>query len=156
MASWVIMENRAEDRSGAGTVFVRDGFSVVAFIVPLLWLLWHRLWIEALVLLAIAAGVAAASTFGGLAGAEPFVSALVSLFVGLEGPDLRLRALARRGWREAGVVEAASRDEAEYRWFGAERSVGEPSAAAPRAAAFHKPAATAVPAIGMVEFPGAR
>ncbi|MBZ0161712.1 MAG: DUF2628 domain-containing protein [Notoacmeibacter sp.] len=154
MASWVIME-KPDERAGDGTLLVRDGFSFVAFIVPLLWLLWHRLWIEALVLLAVAAGIAAASTFGGLAGAEPFVSVLVSLFIGLEGPNLRLRALARRGWREAGVVEAASRDEAEYRWFGAERSAGEPSPAAPRAAQPSRSAA-AVPTIGMVEFPGAR
>lgn len=156
MASWVILENRAEDRSGAGTVFVRDGFSFVAFVIPLLWLLWHRLWIEALVLLAIAACIAAAATFGGLAGAEPFVSALVSLFIGLEGQNLRLRALARRGWREAGVVEAHDRDEAEYLWFGSARSASEPAAPAPRTAALQRPAAAAVPAIGLVEYPGGR
>ncbi len=156
MASWVIME-KPGDRSGAQTVFVRDRFSFVAFVVPLLWLLWHRLWIESLLLLAVAIGIAVAGAYGGLATAEPAVSLLVSLFIALEGPNLRIRALSRRGWREAGVVEADNRDEAEYRWFsGTNVAPGAESAPARQPVLSAKPVAAAAPAIGMVEFPGGR
>ena len=33
--------------------FVRDGFSFLAFLLPPLWLLWHRLWIEAVLAFAV-------------------------------------------------------------------------------------------------------
>ena len=46
MASWIVMQPPDRTRD-ADLAFVRDGFSVFAFLVPPLWLLWHRLWIEA-------------------------------------------------------------------------------------------------------------
>ena len=45
------------------------------------------------------------------------LSLLVSLFAGLEGAALRIAALRRRGWREIGIVEADSEDDAETRYF---------------------------------------
>ena len=92
---------------------MRDGFSLLAFLVPPLWLLWHRLWIEAA--LAVAALVLAAGLpkLTGFAVAAPLLSLLVSIYVGLEGNALRIAALRRRGWREWGVVEAGNLDDAE-------------------------------------------
>jgi len=47
--------------------------------------------------------------------ADPALSLLVSLYVGLEGQGLRIAALSRRGWRQWGVVEADSLEDAEVR-----------------------------------------
>jgi hypothetical protein len=54
---------------------------------------------------------------------------LASVFVWLEGGQMRRRALERRGWNEVGTVNAANRDEAELRLF----ALAEPTmpAAAP-------------------------
>ena len=49
-------------RDAADAAFIRDGFSFLAFLLPPLWLLWHRLWIEAA--LALAALVLAAGLTG--------------------------------------------------------------------------------------------
>ena len=54
MASWIVMQPpAARARGGADATFVRDGFSLLAFLVPPLWLLWHRLWIEAVLAFAV-------------------------------------------------------------------------------------------------------
>jgi hypothetical protein len=106
-------------------------------VLPVFWLLWHRLWIEALVALAVIFAIAA---LGGLAGYEVVgwaVSLLVGLYVGLEGAVLRVAALVRRGWTAWGVVEADSVDDAETR-FVLDFDPTEPIAVeAPPAAAQH-------------------
>ncbi len=119
MAAYVVMK-APQDHGGAdpeGTVLVRDGFAFLAFFLPVVWLLWHRLWIEALIAFAITVGLAALGNTTGFAVAGPLLSLLVSLYAGLEGAALRVAALRRRGWSEAGVVEADSKDDAETRWF---------------------------------------
>jgi hypothetical protein len=116
MASYVVME--PEGLVGADTddvVFVRDGFALIAFFVPVVWLVWHRLWIEAALAIAITLGLTALGNVTGLGFAAPLLSTLVSLYVGLEGAALRIAALRRRGWHEISVVEADSYDEAETR-----------------------------------------
>ena len=58
MAVYVVMEPPGASRNDAasGAVLVRDAFSVLAFLLPPLWLLWHRLWIEAALVFALASG----------------------------------------------------------------------------------------------------
>jgi hypothetical protein len=114
MASWIVMEpGNGRTGNAADATFVRDGFSLLAFLLPPLWLLWHRLWIEAA--LAVAALVLAAGLpkLTGFAVATPLLWLLVSVFVGLEGNALRIAALRRRGWQEWGVVEARNLDDAD-------------------------------------------
>jgi hypothetical protein len=116
MAVYVVMEPPGRAPDTAATVFVRDGFSWVAFLVPPLWLLWHRLWIEA-VLAFVALGFL--STLGEAFGfmlADSLLTFLVMLFIGLEGQALRIAALARRGWKQWGVVVADDLDDADARY----------------------------------------
>jgi hypothetical protein len=128
MASYTVMT--APGRAGPDgpeAEYVRDGFAIIAFLVPWLWLLWHRLWIEALFAIAAALGLAALANIAGYGVAAPLISLLVSIYVGLEGPALRIAALRRRGWQEWGVVEADSVDDAEIRFL-AELDLQEPVA----------------------------
>ena len=95
MASFVVLTAPASARTHAGhegreTVFVRDGFHIVAFLVPWLWLLWHRLWIEALVAVAVAVLFAALGNVAGYSIAGSLLSVLVSIYVGLEGSAIEL------------------------------------------------------------------
>jgi hypothetical protein len=98
--------------------FVKEGFSWVAFFVPLLWLVYYRMWVEFLLLLAVY--VALQWAFGG----EPQGQALaawISLGIGVlfafEANDLRTMALERRGYRLAGVASGHGRTEAERLFF---------------------------------------
>jgi hypothetical protein len=115
MASWIVMQPAGVGRATGTTnaAFIRDGFSLLAFLVPPLWLLWHRLWIEAALAFAVLLMAAVIGRATGVATAASLISLLVSIFVGLEGNGLRIAALLRRGWRNWGVVDAGNLDDAE-------------------------------------------
>jgi hypothetical protein len=118
MASYVVMQAQGGGGGDADdAVFVRDGFAYLGFFVPVVWLLWHRLWIEAALALAVTVGLTALGNVAGVGLASPLLSLLVSLYMGLEGAALRIAALRRRGWHEFGVVDADSLDAAETRFF---------------------------------------
>jgi len=61
MAAFVVLEPPTRSASAASerAVLVRDGFSLLAFLVAPLWLLWHRLWVETLLYFAVALALAA-------------------------------------------------------------------------------------------------
>lgn len=158
MASYVVMT--APGRTGPDgpdAAFVRDGFAFLAFLVPWLWLLWHRLWVEALVAVAIALGLSLLGTLSGYAVAGSLLSLLVSIYVGLEGAALRIAALRRRGWAEWGVVEADTAEDAETKFVFEmdDLPAAEPaSPAAPAMRSFARPGSA--PGPGLLLNPGNR
>jgi hypothetical protein len=98
--------------------FVKEGFSWPAFLVPLLWLLYYRMWLE-FVLLALIY-VALQLVFG----TDPqgqalfgWASLAISVLFAFEANDLRAAALERRGYRLAGVASGRDRTEAERSFF---------------------------------------
>jgi len=98
-------------------VFVRDGFSFWAFLLAPWWMLRHRLWLALVcyVILAVALSVALR-----LIGVSATVAgALFSLLVGFEAATLRRFGLARRGWRNVGIVVGDDVESAERRFFDA-------------------------------------
>ena len=119
MASYVVMEPPAGEARDRDAVLVRDGFHFLAFVFPFLWLFFHRLWLEGLVVLLVGILIGFASSTLLASNAGAFLSILVSIYVGLEGSAMRLAALSRRGWREWGVVEADDWADAETRYLAA-------------------------------------
>ena len=116
MAIYVVMEPPGGESAREKTVFVRDGFSWLGFLVPPLWLLWHRLWMEAALTVLVLVLV---SALGEVLDAEisaSFLTLLASFYVGLEGNGLRQAAFRRLGWREWGVIEADGVDDADIRY----------------------------------------
>lgn len=105
----------ASDREA---VFVREGFSWGAFFCSVLWALWYRLWVAALLIFAVSVLLGIA---GSLLRLDPLMqSALglaLALIIGWEANDWRRRALDRRGYVTAAVIAARSRLEAERRFF---------------------------------------
>ncbi|MEE7476345.1 DUF2628 domain-containing protein [Methylobacterium hispanicum] len=95
-------------------VIVPDGFSWAAFAFSVVWFLFHRLWIAALLVAAGLALVAAGGYALGLSRpAATLVSLLVGVLIGLEASSLRRWTLARRGWPVRDAVLAGSPAEAE-------------------------------------------
>ena len=153
MTSHVLMQPPGTGETDDRAVLVRDAFSWTGFLVPPVWLLWHRLWIEALVVLAALALLAAIGQVADFRTAGIGLGLLLSIFVGLEGPALRIGALRRRGWREAGVVDAARREDAELRLPDAlARAPGRAEVLRPPAPAPGR--ALAGPALGLFDYPG--
>ena len=103
MASFVVMEPpaRAGDRPPA---YVRDGFHWLAFLFAPVWLLVHRLWVEALVAIAVMVALSALGMLPGFEFAASVMSLLVALYIGLDAADLRVEALRRPSPREVVVM----------------------------------------------------
>jgi hypothetical protein len=116
MASYVAMEP-ADDRTGAQAIFIRDAFAPLAVVLPVVWLLWHKLWIEAGVALIAMLGATAALEWLGLAQLAGLAAFVIGLYVALEGSALRMFALRRRGFAEKAVIDAASIADAEEHHF---------------------------------------
>ena len=99
-----------------GLVLIAVAF--VAFLVPLLWLIFHRMWIEFVVLLLVY--IALQLAFGG----DPQGQALIAwaglaigVLLAFEGNDLRSASLERRGYRFVGVASGRDRVDAERSFF---------------------------------------
>jgi hypothetical protein len=101
-------------------IFVRDGFSFWAFLLAPWWMLRHRLWLALVcyVILAVALSVAL-RLIGTSAAVAIIAGALFSLLVGFEAATLRRFGLARRGWRNVGIVVGDDVESAERRFFDA-------------------------------------
>lgn len=119
MASFVVLEPEGlnEKRQAETTVFVRDGFAFFALIVPFLWLLSKRLWLEAFVVLAATIAIGSAAATSQFAPAVPLLIFLISVLVALEGNNWRIAKLRRRGFVEKAVINANDLAEAEIRYF---------------------------------------
>ena len=99
---------RASRIEGRLPALVPEGFAWLAFLFGLPWLLWHRLWLEAVIYVAALAILAALLPVKLLAVA----AVAVQWLLGAQAQDLRRAALARRGFRQAHVVAEADTDRA--------------------------------------------
>jgi hypothetical protein len=96
-------------------VFVRDGFSLAALLFGPLWMLRHRMWLVLLGYGAVVAVIAAA--LYGSAAVEGIVWALLAFLIAFEAGTLRRFTLARRGFRNIGIVVGDDLESAERRFF---------------------------------------
>jgi hypothetical protein len=109
-----------DDDDGNSVVFIKDGFSWPAFVIPFVWMIWHRLWLALVAYIVAVAGLAGIGYLSGFPdNLATMLGLLVNVFFGLEGNNLRRRALARRGYHEVADVVASDRDEAAWRYFSA-------------------------------------
>ncbi|MFD1697472.1 DUF2628 domain-containing protein [Roseibium aestuarii] len=97
-------------------VFIPEKFSWGAFVLSVLWLLWHRMWLVLLGFLTISILTQAAASFAG--GPAPLLAAwAVAFLLALEANGLRRWTLEQAGWRLLGLVTGSDQTEAELRYF---------------------------------------
>jgi hypothetical protein len=143
-------------------VFVRDGFNFWAFLITPLWLLWRRLWLVLLIYLVVIFGIEQAMYYASVAAAgRSLVMLLISFLIGLEASTLRRFTLARRGWRNVGLVSGTNMEAAERRFFndwaaaGQGRSSGPAGNLPPRLPLSPTPTFHTPPIVGLFPEPGA-
>ncbi|WP_127075313.1 DUF2628 domain-containing protein [Rhodomicrobium lacus] len=108
-----------EERS-EHVAFVREGFTFWGFLFGPFWLLWNRLWLEAIAVAALAAGLyAILIQFGAGEQTAGIVNLLVALIIGFEGNDLIRWRLQRKGYTFISSVAGRDREECEHRFFAA-------------------------------------
>ena len=98
-------------------VLVREGFSWGAFLVSVLWALWNRLWLVAIVLMALELVLPLVAGWAGLGAASGgILSIALAVLAGLFGNDLKRWTMEGRGYAEVALVAARSPDEAQQRF----------------------------------------
>jgi hypothetical protein len=108
----------ADVRAADGFIFIRDGFHLLAAILGVVWLAWHRLWIAMIGWIALMAAIDIAMVQLRLGVSTIFlVDALLALLLGFEASSLRRWTFSRRNWRQLDVVVADDLEAAERRFF---------------------------------------
>ncbi|MFD1332034.1 DUF2628 domain-containing protein [Methylopila musalis] len=142
MNTWLIYQPAGDERSierAEGFVTFREGFHKIAFLMPVIWLIWRRCWLALALYVAVEIALMAAAGALRMDGGRAILFALLpNLAVGFEAAWLRARSLERRGYRYAGSVLTRSREEAEIRFFSDWAAEAE-TPPAPRAPAVARP-----------------
>jgi Protein of unknown function (DUF2628) len=138
MADYLILTRPGADRFDSRALFIKDAFSFAAFLLPLPWLLWHRLWWHAAALFAFDLALVA---FGNSDAADLTIALIglaANLLMGLEGRAMLARHLERKGWTLQAALSAEMLNDAEALYYGnrimpqiAQTSGSSPSASAP-------------------------
>ncbi len=118
MAFYTVHQNYDLPDEDDRTVLVREGFAWIAFLIPGLWLIYHREYLALLGYVAAMALLAAAYIF--LAPAEPIVWAIgvgIHLLIAFEANDVRRFFLNRDGYELQDVVSGFTLVRAERRFF---------------------------------------
>lgn len=108
MAIYTVFEDGSIDPAEAGVsaIFIRDGFSWIAFFLPIPFLLYHRLWSGLLIYLVSIIGIGVLANY--LGDTWSGISAIsLAILVALEASTLREKSLTKRGWVEAGSYEGS-------------------------------------------------
>jgi hypothetical protein len=114
------------DPPGSDALLVKEGFCWPAFFFGIVWALWHRMWLTAIVFVLVLFAVdVIVQLFALSPPAGAALSLAAALLIGAGANDLRRRALRRRGYDAAGLVAATNEDAAVLRWLDS-----NPSAAA--------------------------
>lgn len=101
-----------------GTTFVPDGFSWSAFLYGPLYLIRIRAWLFALLWVVVVLALAVLCRAVRMPfGIEVALGVLIALFTGLEAGSIRRLTLHRRGLDLVEVVEGATREDGERRYF---------------------------------------
>jgi hypothetical protein len=134
MAIYTVLAPAARDGETATdpmrTLFVKEGWCWPGLFIPILWLLFRKMWLIALAYVVVFAALAYIDTrLGGPV--TGFAMLAAHLYLLLEGNELRRWTLTRRGYALAGVVEGRSREEAEIRYFADTEPLVAAQAAAP-------------------------
>ena len=118
MAIYVVMAPAGDGEDSEKVVFLRDGFSIAAFVFGPFWLFWNRAYLAA----ALWLGLMTMLAVGGTAlGVRPEATALLnlalSLALGFEGVRLIIWTLERRGLRQSAIIACDNALEAEEVFF---------------------------------------
>jgi hypothetical protein len=106
MKSYVVMTS---SETNEAVHFIKDGFSAFAFALPLVWLLWKKLWLEAALYFGLMGIIAALLLWSGLRDAAALSAILtigLNAIVGLEGGVWVRRSLEQRGFQASDFIVA--------------------------------------------------
>ena len=154
MATFLVLIPPGSQSKDEKARIIRDRFSWLAFIVPVVWLIWHRAWLAAALAFAVqslGSAITGHPLFG-LAGLG--ISLATGLLVALEGPSMVVFSLERKGWTVDAVISADDRATAEEIYYMENQtgSMPAPKGARPVLPASETSARRHAPMLGLTGF----
>jgi hypothetical protein len=116
MRAYTVHAPPREPPSPEEFAFVKDGISWPALFVPILWILWRRLWLALIGYIIFVLAVAWTERLVNEEAAT-ILAVLGAILFALEANNIRRHYLHRRGWRDVGSTFGQNLDEAETRFF---------------------------------------
>ena len=110
MTAYLVLASPGARAPDERSVVIADRFAPLAFVAPVLWLLFNRLWLEALAAILVSAAAAMLATSAGQPVLAIALGLALQMLTGLEGRTWRAAALQRRGWRLVDVIETDDPD----------------------------------------------
>ena len=108
----------SRDERAEQLVFVRDGFHWWAALVPAVWFLAKRLWLELIAFIAIVAVVSwGLEALGVTSVVSGTLFLILQIVIGFEAGFIEAAALERGGWRFQGTVTGRNLDDCERRFL---------------------------------------
>ena len=99
-------------------IFLREKFSLGAFLFGPLWLIWRRMWVVLIIYLVVVGVIEYGLRVVGIGELViALVFGFIQLLIGLEATTLLRWTRVRRGWRDCDVVIADDLEMAERRFF---------------------------------------
>jgi hypothetical protein len=106
---------------------VPEGFCWGALLFGLLWALWQRMWIVALLLFALSAMLSIATNLAWLgAGFAALLQFGIGLIFAFEARNLQVKSLERVGFRRTALIQASNAEAAELAYFSGRPAVSYP------------------------------
>ncbi|WP_195930520.1 DUF2628 domain-containing protein [Hyphomicrobium album] len=107
--------NRLE--SAEQLVFVKDGYTIIGALLPPIWLLAKRMWLEFAVYIGGSGLLVWALTSAGATELANVLVLIIQIVFGFEAGALYGAALERRGWRLVGTVTGRGQEDSERRFL---------------------------------------
>ena len=117
MTRYLVFEPAGASGPSTAAVFLRDRFSVFAFVFTFLWMFRHGLWLWGLGTIALFLAINGLGAVQGFETSATLISLLLGILIGLEAPSLRASKLRRKGWNDVAAFEAQNGDEAELIYY---------------------------------------
>lgn len=106
----------AEMSAKKSAVLLGDHWRPFAFLVPTLWLIYHKLWLPLSAWVALNLAIIGAGSTMEMGLLIVILLGLARLYCGLEGSHWIIDKYQRDGWHMAGLIEARNRDHAEWQF----------------------------------------
>ena len=118
MASYIVLSPPGGEARDERNRFIKDGFALWAALFPFLWALTKRLYVEAIVLLALQIGLAILADDPQFELPASVAAIVLGLLWGFEARNWQANRLEKTGWRQQTIIVAQSLGDAEAMFYG--------------------------------------
>lgn len=116
MKTYTVLE--PPDGKPEKVAFIREGFSLGALLLTVVWALWQRMWVVAALLFGVTSLLTIATSTGFLGeGLASLLQFAIALLFGFEARSLQVRSLEAAGYRRSGLIQATRLEAAELAYF---------------------------------------